>query len=74
MSIFFQTTGVKSHHPGHNKLRASQSVDLYMAQLEEKDKTIAALKLAAKVIDNVCVPESGFGCHFHLKIIFPSLT
>ena len=30
-------------------LKASQSVDLFKAQLEEKDKTIEALKQAAKV-------------------------
>ncbi len=30
-------------------LRRAQSVDVYQAQLEEKDKTIEALKQAAKV-------------------------
>lgn len=43
----------------HHKLRQSQSVDLYRAQLEEKDKTIAAMKQAAKVT-NFLQSESSY--------------
>lgn len=43
------TSGIPVPFSGGGGLRHARSVDLYRAQLEEKDKTIEALKQAAKV-------------------------